>query len=139
MSHFRGFKINSNFYYLLFLVIMWSISFWNLDKLTHLPPSIPSYLYHLISDYIILYHLISSIPSISSVLPLVCCPVLRSIPFRGQANKWIKKMEEPNTLAVKKFTDSDYIRRLEVGPGPGTWTWTACRLVESLDMATTLW
>eukprot|EP00435_Cladocopium_sp_Y103_P021055 s1702_g5.t1 len=32
---------------------------------------------------------------------------------QGQANKWIKKMEEPNTLAVKKFTDSDYIRRLE--------------------------
>jgi hypothetical protein len=56
MSHFRGFKINSNFYYLLFLVIMCSISFWNLDKLTHLPPSIPSYLYHLISYYIILYH-----------------------------------------------------------------------------------
>ncbi|CAJ1434663.1 unnamed protein product, partial [Effrenium voratum] len=32
---------------------------------------------------------------------------------QGQANKWIKKMEEPNKLAVKKFTDSDYIRRLE--------------------------
>ncbi len=31
-----------------------------------------------------------------------------------QANKWIKKMEEANKLAVKKFTDSDYIRRLEV-------------------------
>ncbi|CAK9071077.1 unnamed protein product [Durusdinium trenchii] len=32
---------------------------------------------------------------------------------QGQANKWIKKMEEPAKLAVKKFTDSDYIRRLE--------------------------
>ena len=28
---------------------------------------------------------------------------------QGQANKWIKKMEEANKLAVKKFTDSDYI------------------------------
>lgn len=35
------------------------------------------------------------------------------MPRRCEANKWIKKMEEPNKLAVKKFTDSDYIRRLE--------------------------
>jgi len=32
---------------------------------------------------------------------------------QGQANKWIKKMETPNKLRVSKFSDNDYIRRLE--------------------------
>jgi dynein heavy chain len=32
---------------------------------------------------------------------------------QGQANKWIKKMELPNKIKVKKFTDGDYLRQLE--------------------------
>jgi len=32
---------------------------------------------------------------------------------QAQANKWIKKMEAPNKLVVNKFTDGDYIRKLE--------------------------
>jgi len=32
---------------------------------------------------------------------------------QGQANKWIKKMEQPRKLNVCKFTDGDYLRRLE--------------------------
>jgi len=32
---------------------------------------------------------------------------------QGQANKWIKKMEAPQKLRVSKFTDGDYMRRLE--------------------------
>ncbi|CEM36965.1 unnamed protein product, partial [Vitrella brassicaformis CCMP3155] len=32
---------------------------------------------------------------------------------QGQANKWIKKMEQPNKLVVAKLSDSDYLRRLE--------------------------
>lgn len=30
-----------------------------------------------------------------------------------QANKWIKKMEQPNKIRINKFTDGDYIRKLE--------------------------
>jgi len=32
---------------------------------------------------------------------------------QGQANKWIRKMEEDNSLHVIKFTDADYLRTLE--------------------------
>jgi len=32
---------------------------------------------------------------------------------QGQANKWIKKMEQPRHIAVGKFTDGDYLKRLE--------------------------
>jgi len=32
---------------------------------------------------------------------------------QGQANKWIKKMEADRKIAVAKFTDADYLRKLE--------------------------
>eukprot|EP00929_Paragymnodinium_shiwhaense_P104537 TRINITY_DN6904_c0_g1_i1.p1 TRINITY_DN6904_c0_g1~~TRINITY_DN6904_c0_g1_i1.p1 ORF type:complete len:2672 (+),score=812.80 TRINITY_DN6904_c0_g1_i1:23-8017(+) len=32
---------------------------------------------------------------------------------QGQANKWIKKMEAPQKLKVSKFTDGDYMRKME--------------------------
>uniref|UniRef100_A0A7S2LWX2 Uncharacterized protein n=1 Tax=Zooxanthella nutricula TaxID=1333877 RepID=A0A7S2LWX2_9DINO len=39
---------------------------------------------------------------------------------QGQANKWIKKMEAPSKIMVKKFTDADYMRRLEGAISFGT-------------------
>jgi len=39
---------------------------------------------------------------------------------QGQANKWIKKMEAPQKIMVKKFTDADYMRRLEGAISFGT-------------------
>jgi len=32
---------------------------------------------------------------------------------QGQANKWIKNMEKPNSLHVVRMTDSDFVRTLE--------------------------
>ena len=32
---------------------------------------------------------------------------------QGQANKWIKNMEKPNSIAIIKLTDADYVRSLE--------------------------
>merc|ERR1719171_966040 len=32
---------------------------------------------------------------------------------QGQANKWIKKMEKERKIVITKFTDGDYLRRLE--------------------------
>lgn len=32
---------------------------------------------------------------------------------QGQANRWIKKMGQPNHIVAGKFTDSDYLKRLE--------------------------
>jgi dynein heavy chain len=32
---------------------------------------------------------------------------------QGQANRWIKKMGQPHHIVVSKFTDSDYLKRLE--------------------------
>lgn len=32
---------------------------------------------------------------------------------QGQANKWIKKMEAPQQVKIAKFTDGDYLRRME--------------------------
>jgi dynein heavy chain len=32
---------------------------------------------------------------------------------QGQANKWIRKMEQPRNLVVVKLTDGDFIRKLE--------------------------
>eukprot|EP00930_Biecheleria_cincta_P034372 TRINITY_DN23765_c0_g1_i1.p1 TRINITY_DN23765_c0_g1~~TRINITY_DN23765_c0_g1_i1.p1 ORF type:complete len:4302 (-),score=866.21 TRINITY_DN23765_c0_g1_i1:110-13015(-) len=32
---------------------------------------------------------------------------------QGQANRWIKKMGQPNQIVIAKFSDSDYLKRLE--------------------------
>ncbi|CAK9112546.1 Dynein axonemal heavy chain 1 (Axonemal beta dynein heavy chain 1) (Ciliary dynein heavy chain 1) (Heat shock regulated protein 1) (HSRF-1) (hDHC7) [Durusdinium trenchii] len=40
---------------------------------------------------------------------------------QGQANRWIKKMGQPLQLVVAKFTDGDYLKRLE-GDGSGRGT-----------------
>ncbi|CAE7512784.1 Dnah7, partial [Symbiodinium pilosum] len=32
---------------------------------------------------------------------------------QGQANRWIKKMGQPLQIVVAKFTDGDYLKRLE--------------------------
>ena len=39
---------------------------------------------------------------------------------QGQANKWIKRMEEPRQLKVVKLTDSTFMRDLETGIQFGT-------------------
>ena len=33
--------------------------------------------------------------------------------FTLKANRWIKKMGQPSQIVVAKFTDGDYLKRLE--------------------------